>query len=400
MVKNKWLHRSNGKLSEVTMDIDKGEVVKEFYRKPTLDKRTKQTKARGSFYHSFHRELECLKRLKGCEHFPQLINYNEEDMWIRMSYCGTPYPVESPRPQMSHLIPQAQKIVETLTDKKILYPYQKIFNTRQGPVPFFPAVNLHLLDDKLHLIDFEMSWPVGSIIESYFDKVFKSTLKRYDRKQFDQLLQQVLVPDDSKISNKLYVKSGEKQHMSSNAQHVNDKWNGYQYNKVGDNIAQRISQFKIRSYAGADRTMLDLGANEGRFGIELEKDFKHTYAVEPFVPQPKQLPTNMTWFALGYKNFVEQNKQQYDLVLSFACTIQIADIDLMQENDIAKTHADLVKPGGHLIYETQKQTKREANQTHVKKILANLKTCLGDPIDSGPARGGGRMFYVFHKKTK
>ena len=62
--------------------------------------------------------------------------------------------------------------------------------------------------------------------------------------------------------------------MSSNAQHVNDKWNGYQYNKVGDNIAQRISQFKIRSYAGADRTMLDLGANEGRFGIELEKDFK------------------------------------------------------------------------------------------------------------------------------
>ena len=128
MVKQ-WLHRSNGKISAVTIDIEKSVVVKEFYRHDIKNKRARQIKNRDSFYHSFYRELICLQRLKGSKHFPQLLDFNEEDMWIKMTYCGTPYPVDkTPRHNKSELIPQAQKIIDTLQQKKIKYPYKKFMH--------------------------------------------------------------------------------------------------------------------------------------------------------------------------------------------------------------------------------------------------------------------------------
>ena len=41
-----WLYRSYGKISEVTLDIKKCEVVKEFHRHDINKKRSRQIKAR------------------------------------------------------------------------------------------------------------------------------------------------------------------------------------------------------------------------------------------------------------------------------------------------------------------------------------------------------------------
>ena len=404
MTKNLWLHRSNGKISEVTMDLEKGEVVKEFFRHDDIYKRMRQTKGRGSHTHSFLRELECLKRLQGCEHFPQLIDYSEEDLWIRMTYCGRPYPVdESPRPHNPHLIPQAQKIIDTLVEKGIKYHYRKQMrvNKREGIMyPFFSAQSLHLLNDTVYLIDFESAYPMNSPYDAYFKDDFKSSFDNWSPDEFVPLFTKLVIDDGSEVSIKTYLKAGEKQFVSTNAEHITKKWLNYQYNPVGDNIQDRIKKFELLKYAGADRTMIDIGANHGRFGVELQKHFKAVDCVEPFCPAPNPKPANMTWYPMGFKQFVEQNSQQWDLVLTFACTLQIAEIDLMEEHDIARTHAELVAPGGHLIYETQKQVNRQVNQVHVQKIVKNLETYLGAPIQSGTGRRGGRMYYVFHRSVK
>jgi len=397
-----WLHRSYGKISEVTLDIKKCEVVKEFHRHDIKNKRSRQIKARDSFYHSFYRELTCLQRLKGAKHFPQLLDYNKEDMWIKMTYCGTPYPVDkTPRDNKSELIPQAQKILETLQEKKIKYPYKKFMQIDKAKglsYPFFTATNLHILDNVLHLIDFETSYPVDSDYDKYFSEEFKQGYKDWSAEEFMELFKKLAVDDESELSSKVYLKSNEKQFVKTHAPHIRKKWLNYQNNSVGDNVTDRIKKFGILNYAGPEKTMIDIGANHGKFGIDLQNNFRHIDCVEPFCSAPDPIPTNMSWHSMGFKQFVGTNKQQWDLVLTFACTIQIADIDLMKEADIAKSHYDLIKTNGYLIYETQKQSGRPANGEHVQKIVNAFIKLMGKPIKSGKARRGGRMYYVFNKK--
>ena len=404
MVKQ-WLHRSYGKISEVTLDIKKGEVVKEFYRHDIKNKRDRQIKARDSFYHSFYRELTCLKRLKGAKHFPQLIDYNKEDMWIKMTYCGTPYPVDkTPRDNKSELIPQAQKILDTLQEKKIKYPYKKFMHMDKAKglsYPFFTATNLHILDDVLYLIDFETSYPIDSDYDKYFSAEFKQGYRDWSADEFMPLFQKLAIDDESELSSQVYLKSNEKQFMKTHALHIRKKWLNYQNNSVGENITDRIKKFRILNYAGPEKTMIDIGANHGKFGINLQNYFRHIDCVEPFCPAPDPIPSNMSWHPMGFKEFIGTNKQQWDLVLTFATTMQIADIDQMTEAEIAKSHYDLIKPNGYLIYETQKQNGRPANGEHVQKIMQGLTKRMGEPIKSGKFvrnKRGGRSWYVFHKK--
>jgi len=395
-------YSSEGKISHVIINREKGEVVKEFYRNENVKKQRNQIKAgRGSHVQSFIRELECLKRLQGCRHFPQLIDYNEEELWIRMSYCGEPYPVhQNPRPANRHLIPQAQQIIDTLEEKNIKYSYIKRMNIEKRKdrfYEFFAAQNLHMLDDTMYMIDFEYAYPIGSRYDQYFEEKFKERLGRITPDKFIPLFTKLVIDDCSELSSKAYQKSTTKLTTIIMDENITKKWIDYQFNPVGDNIQDRIEGFGIASYSGSDKTMIDIGANHGRFGIELQKEFKHIDCVEPFCPAPDPMPNNMTWHGVGFRDFVSKNDKQWDLVLTFACTIQIKELDLMPEYEIARDHADLVAPGGYLIYETQKKDSRKINQMHVDQMLRNLKTYLGPAVDYGSARKGGRMYYVFHK---
>ena len=397
-----WFNTSRGKISEVLINPTTSEVVKQFRGFDDHAKNRRSIKRRGSHTHSFLRELECLRRLKGHEHFPQLIDYNMEDLWIKMSYCGKPYPCVS-RPTRRDLVDQANSIVDTLARVDIKYPYRRRvrINKREGIfLECLAAANINLWQDRLYLIDFEAAYPVGSQYDQYFEQEFKDYFKDYgySTQEFRSLFADFIVPNELALNTRAYNKIGNKQHMSTNSPRARTTWNNYQNRPVGDNVKERIEAFNIKSFADENASMLDVGANLGRFGMEMKNLFGEVHCVEPFAPAPDPMPTNMTWHRQGFKEFSHSNERQYDLVLTFACTLQIAEIDLMQENEIAQAHAALVAPGGHLIYETQKQKDRERNQIHVAKIVANLRHSLGQEIRSGDSpRGSGRQFFVFRK---
>ena len=106
----------------------------------------------------------------------------------------------------------------------------------------------------------------------------------------------------------------------------------------------------------------------------------------------------MTWVAKGFKDFVSESTDTYDVVFSFAMTIQVRDNDKLDENAIANGHYHMTKDGGIMIYETQKLEGRPLNQSHVDKMLSAFREKYGQEIKSGVARQSGkRLYYIFKK---
>ena len=97
-----------GKASQVFINGDK--VLKVF------DK-TQSKGYRGSGKQSYQREKECLKKLEGNKHFPQIIKCDDDKLTIEMTYCGEIFPYDNkPRPE---LLSQAWEISEALDNANI-----------------------------------------------------------------------------------------------------------------------------------------------------------------------------------------------------------------------------------------------------------------------------------------
>jgi len=344
-----------GKSSSVTIKGDT--VIKQF------DKVQKKDYVRGTGYHCWLRELECLKRLQGHPNFPKLIDYNEDDLTITMDYCGKKYVADKPRPE---LVPQVYKIVEALEDNNLKFTTTK-----------FPFNDIHIKDGVLKKIDFENTLPEGSDNIKLFKELFiNSQRELFDIQKFENELKKLVEVNDMKTD-----------------------WNNYQATGKGNNAKDRIDNLNLRQYAGKDKTLLDLGANQGEFGVALAEDFNKIDALEPFVECPFDLPENMKWIKKGFKDFISENPNDYDVVFSFAMTIQVRDEDGLNETEIAKGHYDLTKSGGVMIYETQKLFGRPKNQQHVDKMLTAFRNVYGTEIKSGSARDSGkRLYYVFKKQ--
>jgi hypothetical protein len=397
-----WIHKTRGKTSEVLVNKETNECVKHFVALDPVSKRQKQVKAqRGSLYQSFLRELEALERLSGCDHFPTLLDHDEDEMWIKMSFCGESFPVNAPRNSYPELLSQVDEIVNTLQTKKIRIPYKKYFKARGGQrYPYFSAQNLTLMQDTIYVIDFEQALCDNSRYNRYFLPEFVSGYDKYDYDDFKKIFTELLVIPDDPLYETVYTKSGTKMLESTNGQVWRDKWVGYQNNPIGNNVKDRIEKFSLMKYTNPSRTAIDIGANQGRFALTLASHFKEIHAVEPFVACESSLPENMVWHKKSFKDFCNENNTTFDVVMTFACTLQICQLDLLEEHVVAKMHADLVAPNGYLIYESQKIKDRLPNETHVKKILAGFEMHLGKPIESGKARANGdRRYYVFHKKA-
>ena len=204
------------------------------------------------------------------------------------------------------------------------------------------------------------------------------------------------------------------------------EWDDYQSN--GNGAKWRIENLNLKRFAGQDKTLLDIGANQGEFEIELSKDFKHITAVEPFVPAPK-LPENISWFKKGFKEFITETNNTYDVVFSFATTGEIRNNDKLNEDQIVKGHYDLVKPDGIIVYETHLLDRKDGKyygdndflsalisgdlnidintyekgsprQKHTYKMLKAFREQFGKEIESGNGRTfGKRKYYIFKKVT-
>ena len=189
---------------------------------------------------------------------------------------------------------------------------------------------------------------------------------------------------------------------------IKNECNNYQKSNEGNSAKWRIENLDLRQFASKDKTLLDLGANHGEFGVELTKDFMHVSTVEPVVEAPENMPENMTWFKKTLKEFCVDHNDTYDVVFSFAMTIQVRDNDGLNEDEIAQRHYDLVKENGMMIYETQKLENRPLNQAHVDKMLKSFRDKFNNETSSGNARVSGNKesiislkndFFLNSKKT-
>ena len=174
-------------------------------------------------------------------------------------------------------------------------------------------------------------------------------------------------------------------------------WDQYQHSKIGNNVEERIAIFDLRKYSGKHLDLLDTGANNGKFTSQLAHLFKSATAVEPYA-QPVEQPQNVTWIAKGFKDFCESNTRKFDVVYSFACTIQIEDIDLIDTDTIAQMYFDLTNKDGILIYETQKLSK-DRHRQHAQRMIASFKKVFGDEFQIKPGRSRDKRTVHYFKKT-
>ena len=362
-----------GKSSTVFVDKENNIVIKKF------DKEQSKEYVRGPGYHCYLRELECLQRLQGHQNFPKLLDYDDEDLSITMDYCGEQYPTNGQ--SNPELVQQVYDMVYKLEEQDIKFVTVK-----------FPYNNIHIKDNVLKFIDFENCLPDGSDNIPLFKKLFVDSHRElFNIQDFEDKLK-ILVSKGVVVKGHKYSKI-----LSEANNMVKNAWNNYQKSNEGNSAKWRIDNLDLRQFAGKDKTLLDLGANHGEFGIELAKDFMHITALEPFVESPK-LPDNMTWIKKGFKDYIAEANDTYDVVFSFAMTIQVRDVDGFSEDQIAKGHYELVKEGGIMIYETQKLEGRPLNKDHVDKILNAFRAKFGNETFSGNARvSGKRKYYIFKK---
>lgn len=206
-----WHYTSRGKTSEVYINVDEGYAIKQF-RGYNDHKRNQRTlKGRDTRENCFLRELECLRRLRGYEHFPQLLEHDREKLWIKMSYCGTPYPCKPPRQHRPDLIDQANRIVDSLAEVDIKYNYWQVSKIEGVDYKHLQAGNVNLLDDKLYLIDFEKSWPVGYETDLPLSDYYKI---KYTKQEFKTLFKAFLVPTGDRTNDLAFANLGNKLHFA------------------------------------------------------------------------------------------------------------------------------------------------------------------------------------------
>lgn len=217
---NQWYYTSRGKTSEVFIDPTKGYVVKQFRGHDDQRRNHKIIESRGNLEHSYLRELECLRRLKGQPNFPQLIDHDDHELWIKMSYCGTPYPCVAPRRVRYDLIDQANRIVDTLARVDIKYNYKCVYRTKLLSYEHLRAGNINLLGDMMFLLDFELSLPVGSPCAKSFDVKFVDQFKTgYTTDEFKKLFKTFLVPPNTQIDDFAFNQFGNRYHVKRNIRH-------------------------------------------------------------------------------------------------------------------------------------------------------------------------------------
>ena len=179
-----------------------------------------------------------------------------------------------------------------------------------------------------------------------------------------------------------------------------DAWINYQ-NIKHNSAKQRIEKLSLMKYSGSEKSLLDLGANQGHFGMYLADHFKEIICLEPVIERPNYLKKNMRWIKDSFGKFTDYNLKKFDVVFSFAMTMQVKEFDGLNEDCIAERHFNLVDNGGVMIYESQKLEERKENLKHVSGMVEGFRKYFGKEIENGSARtAGGRLYFVFMKNMQ
>lgn len=117
-----------------------------------------------------------------------MIEYNEKDLWIKMSYVGEHYEKVQLNDKKIYM-DQVNSIVDTLVQKNIKLAYQ--WKSGDGRLGYCFSMMM-FKENILSLIDFERAWPVGCARESEFGKFFVDSFKGHDNEKFKEVLKNTI----------------------------------------------------------------------------------------------------------------------------------------------------------------------------------------------------------------
>lgn len=401
---------SIGKTSGVFIEDEK--VVKIFnIRKKPLKP------SRGTYQDCWDREVTCLQRLKGELHFPQLLQYNQNHLGIQMTACGESLFSTWQEHNLMLYLEQAHSIADALEKHKIRYFYvgidSKAKAIKQG---VFPLSNFCIDDGEISLIDFEMACPVGSEAEANMSDRFKELYANHNPDHFRKILIDTLtnplpcyiqeltakIPDKSKVKELAKRNPREVWKNMTTFTQPSDKivneWKKYQKRYGMNDAVDRVGKMNLASVCTQDKSVVDIGCNDGYITMLVAPMVKNATGVEPHVELPNQQPANVTWVKETFNKFLESNTKQYDVLLSLAVSIQLRDFGGLTEQEIVDAYYSLLPVGGIVVHETQKLQDRPNNQEHTANMLKAFATKF-EQIEHGNARGSGRREYYHFRKV-
>lgn len=374
--------------------------------------------SRGTLRDCYERELECLQRLQGKPGFPILIKTVDEILAIEMENCGDTLLECWHEHDLTKFIPQAHAICDELERANIQY-FTAMLNGAHNKGPDFPLNNLCIRDGELTLIDFEMANPIGHLSERLHPRL-KELYGNYKAEEFREFLIETLenprkawergiwrkMLEDARKTKypKLIKENPRKVHKSmanftTPSEKIVKEWNKYQKRYGLNDAIDRVQRMNLASVCTEDKTVIDIGCNDGYITQLVAPMVANATGVEPFVELPDDKPDNVTWIKSDFNTFLENNNQVYDVLLSLAVSIQLRDFGGLTEQQIVDSYYSLLPVGGVVVHETQKLENRPNNQAHTNAMLAAFDKKFVR-IEHGQARPGGkREYYHFRKEA-
>jgi 2-polyprenyl-3-methyl-5-hydroxy-6-metoxy-1,4-benzoquinol methylase len=374
--------------------------------------------ARGSYELCWNREVECLRRLKGKLHFPQLLEaYDDDHLGLRMTTVGDSLFDTWQEHNLMLYLDQVHSIADALEEQGIQYFYPGMDpGSKQKSYTKFPLSNFCIEDGELSLIDFELANPVASFAERNISDRLRYLYNHYNADHFREALVNALTNPkecyESELMAKLPDKTKFKQLTKQNprevwknmttftqpSEKVVKEWKKYQKRYGMDDAIDRVKRMKLEEVCKPEHKLVDIGCNDGYITQLVAPMVASATGVEPFVELPDDKPANVSWFRSTFNDFVAQNTKQYDVLLSLAVSIQLRDFGGLTEQEIVNGYHSLLAPGGIVVHETQKLQDRPNNLAHTAAMLRAFETKFVK-IEHGQARPSGRREYYHFKKV-
>ena len=374
--------------------------------------------SRGTYQDCWDRETTCLTRLKGELHFPQLIETYSDILGIKMTTAGESLFYTWQEHDLMLYLDQANRIADTLEKHNIKYFHVGMDGkAKVNKQNVFPLSNFCIEDGEISLIDFEMACPVGSEAESNMSDRFKELYANYNPNVFRQTLIDTLkdpkpcyeaelvakLPDKNKIDIFKDRNPREVYKSMTTFTQPSDKivkeWRKYQKRFGKDQAVERVQKMNLSSVCGADKTVVDIGCNDGYISMLIAPMVASVTGVEPHVELTEDKPANVTWVRNTFNEFLASNPGTFDVLLSLAVSIQLRDFGGLTEQEIVNGYYSLLPVGGIVVHETQKLENRPNNQEHTAAMIDAFKTKFVQ-VEHGDARGSGkREYYHFRKEA-
>lgn len=374
--------------------------------------------SRGTYQDCWDRETTCLTRLKGELHFPQLIETYSDILGIKMTTAGESLFHTWQEHNLMLYLDQANRIADTLEKHNIKYFHVGMDGkAKVNKQNVFPLSNFCIEDGEISLIDFEMACPVGSEAESNMSDRFKELYANYNPNVFRQTLIDTLkdpkpcyeaelvakLPDKNKID--IFKDRNPREVYKSMttftqpSEKIVKEWRKYQKRFGKDQAVERVQKMNLSSVCGADKTVVDIGCNDGYISMLVAPMAASVTGVEPHVELTEDKPANVTWVRNTFNEFLASNPGTFDVLLSLAVSIQLRDFGGLTEQEIVNGYYSLLPVGGIVVHETQKLENRPNNQEHTAAMIDAFKTKFVQ-VEHGDARGSGkREYYHFRKEA-